>query len=236
LNAPERLFFKSATSGNRYLKARVYFYDTTTSDVSLGDEYFHSDSMYELDVSPAIFPSGASPIEKYEVWLEDGADPPVLKSEIRTYLIDFEFYRNEQHFIFRNSLGEYDTVRCTGRLKRQSEFDREVFTNDDNERQPLSNLLDATYIAETGSIPGDHARWLEDLMISKEVYWLLNSRAVPIIITSKKMNEITDDQRRFNLQFEFSVAGIDSFYSMPKAKPLDFGVVGNNNNNTIIDA
>jgi hypothetical protein len=237
LKAPERLYFYNDTPRPIYLKFKIYFSDgttfTTTNPVFLTVQAV-AGRVYELDCSAGLFPNPASPIEKYEVWLETSGEERI--SEIRTFNIDHTFYRNEQHFIFRNSLGGFDTVRCTGRLKRQSEFDRQVFIDNDNERHPLTNLLDANYVTETGSIPADHARWLEDLMLSKEVSWLLNSRAVPVIITSKKMNEITDDQRRFNLSFEFSIASLDSFYSMPQLNDAILGELSGNNNTGNINA
>lgn len=237
LNAPECLYFYNTIPRTIYLKFKVYFHDGSTSTTTNpGFLTFQAVAgrVYELDCSAGLFPNPASKIEKYEVWIETTGDERI--SEIRTFIIDYTFYRNVQYFIFCNSLGGFDTIICTGRLKRQSEIDREIFIDDDNERHPLTSLLDANYVIETGSIPADHARWLEDLMLSKEVYWLANQRVLPILITSKKMSEITDDQRRFNLSFEFSTASLDSFYSMPKAKDVFFEAIGTNNNNTIIDA
>jgi len=237
LNSPERLFFYNSTPRTIYLKFKVYFSDGTTSTTT-NPSFLTFQAMagrvYELDCSAGIFPYLASPIEKYEVWIETTGD--VRISEIRTYSIDYTYYRNVQYFMFCNSLGGFDTLICTGRLKRQSEIEREFFIDDENKRHPLTSLLDANYVIETGSIPADHARWLEDLMLSKEVHWLVNQQTLPILITSKKMNEITDDQRRFNLSFEFSIASQDSFYSMPKAKDIFMEAIGTSNNNTIIYA
>lgn len=234
LSSPERLYFFNVMAQQIYLRAKVYFYDNTTSDVLIDQISGSANSIYELDTSPAIFPRPVSPIEKYEIWVSNAALD--VLSEVRTYNMNYTYYRNEQFFLFRNSLGGYDTARFTGRLKRQPEIEREIFMNEDNERSQLSNLMDAVYVSESGSIPGDHARWLEDMMMSREVYWLLNSRAIPIIVSNKKLDPVTDDQRRFNLTFDFSVATIENYYSTPKGRSVITGEIGNNNNNSVIDA
>jgi len=233
LSSTERLYFYNNANRTIYLKFKVYFYDGTTSTTTNPDFLTIQavvGKVYEFDTSAGFFPNPTSPIEKYEVWLETTDDERI--SEIRTYQVDYTFYRNEQHFIFRNSLGEFDTVRCTGRLKRQGEFNRETFTDDDNERHQLTNLIDATYSIETGSIPGDHARWLEDMMLSKEVYWLTQNQSLPIIVTNKKSTEQVDDQRRFNVSFDFALSAIETYSAAPSTRNAVLEeLTGNNNGN-----
>jgi len=230
LNAPERLYYFAPSAGQIYIRSKVYFYDGTTANVLIGYHYALSKTVYEIDCSGIVFPSATSPIEKYEIWLSD-IDENIL-SEIRTFIIDHTFYRNEQHFIFRNSLGGYDTVRCTGRLKRQGEIDRETFTDDDNYRHSLNNVMEITYTAETGSISAEMFRWLDDLMLSKEAWWLTGGRALPVIITNKKSTELVDDQRRFNISFDFSLSALETYSAAPSTRNAVLEeLTGNNNGN-----
>ena len=237
-STPERLYFFLTYNTIIFLYAKCYFEDGTSSADILIDDFDASQGyVYELDVSSVIFPESTSPINYYEIWLVNDTEQAGNMSEVRTFVMYHNQYRSVNNFMFRNSQGGYDKLRCTGRLHRHPEIERDLFTDGDNERKVMTGLMDPKYTISTGSLTGDEARWLEDFMISTEHYWLLNNRSVPIIITSKKMTQLSDDQRRFTLTFEFSVSALEEFYATPQELQ---GVIGstsaNNNNNNYINA
>lgn len=212
-NTPERLYFYKNPEYESYVKRREYYSDG--SDV----EYIHAEIPYASDVYEIICSANTLAIPgttlvKFDIYVVDNDDN--VMSDIKTFVVDHTYYRNEHYFIFRNSLGGYDTLRCTGVLKYKPEFERETFTNDDDETSTVQVLMEQVYEANTGSLTSDMALWMNDFMLSKEVYWLRENVAHKIVVTSKKKTVISDTDRRFNIEFEFSLAAKDKYHSTPE--------------------
>lgn len=108
--------------------------------------------------------------------------------------------------MYRNRLGGYDLLRCVGRMVSEGKIDRETFEDETKTRYNYSNVIEQIFTANTGSISAETIHDLDELLLSAEVYWLRENVLTPIIITQKKGEKLTDDQRRFNLSFEFSIA------------------------------
>lgn len=212
--APERLYYFNTATRTIVLKASKIYSDGTSATVTIGSLSAVAGRVYELDCSFSNFAQGELQTEAYNIWLENSGSTVI--SEIFTFQVDHRYYDNEQHFIFRNSLGGYDCLRTTGRNLRSLEIDRETFENEDKMRSMLENIAETNYVANTGSITADTMRWLDDLMLSTEAYWLNFFRPLAIVINNKKKETVDDIQRRFNLTFEFSLANLESFYTTPQ--------------------
>lgn len=212
LRTPERMYFYNSASRSILLKSTKRYTDGTSSTVTL---YTRSCEVgvVEIDCSFANFASGTVKIEQYDIWLESGG---VRISETRSFVPDYRYYRNEDHLVFRNSLGGYDTLRCTGRRTSLPEFDRETFEDDNKLMQALENLITSKFELNTGSLDADAAAWLDELFLSREVFWITGGRLITILITGNKKNPTTDDQLRFSFDIEFRFSTIEQFYSMPE--------------------
>jgi hypothetical protein len=208
-NTPERLFFFKNVGYESYVK-RVEHYSNGT-EVS----YIHEEIPFAAGVYEIVCTANRNlPLVSMDFYVVDNDDE--VTSEIKTFVIDHTYYRHEYYFMFRNSLGAYDTLRCTGVLKYKPEFDRETFTNDDDETGTLQVLMEQVYEANTGSLTADMALWINDFMLSKEVYWLKDNVAYQVVVSSKKKTAIADDDRRFTVDFEFSIAAKDKYFSVPE--------------------
>lgn len=210
---PERLYFFNYSGFEASAVRKNYWSDGSTTTALLVN-ILMTTSIQEILVSPGTVETGSLKLVKYEIYVIESSDDPT--SETRTYVVDHTYYRNEHYFIFRNSLGGYDTLRCTGVLKYKPEFDRETFTNDDDETSTVQVLMEQVYEANTGSLTSDMALWMNDFMLSKEVYWLRENVAHKIVVTSKKKTVISDTDRRFNIEFEFSLSAKDKYHSTPE--------------------
>lgn len=209
-NSPVRLFYYSIAAETFSVKAKIFRNDGTDETVTISTHNATVHTIYEIDTTLSHIIAPGSNIWRYDVWVEAGGD---IRSLAFEYHIDSRHYDNEQHFIFRNSYGGYDTVRTTGRFTRSPEIMRDEFTDDNYKVRALLNLETTNYTANTGSVSAGEKRWLDDLLLSKEVYWISGNRPTPIVITSSKTTPETDNQRRFNLQFDFKLSHSEEYHS-----------------------
>ena len=213
LRTPERLYFFNQSGVAGIVMAKKYYANNDDDEVTIG-VVEDAVSVFEIICSANTFTTGEHALVKYKIWIEDG-DGNAL-SEEKWYYVDQIFYPYEYYFLFRNSLGGYDTLRITGRMKYKPEFDRTSFENDDDETNALQVLMEQVYECNTGSITPDMTAWMNDFLLSKEVYWLYQNVSYPIFITSKKKTPVNDTDRRFNVEFEFSLSAKEKFYGIPE--------------------
>lgn len=205
-NCPERLYYYNESARTVNLQSKKYFASGSTITETVGSKALDAGQVYEInaDILNPEIPTESGTIVKYDLWLAL-ADGTAI-SETKTFVIDYRYYRNTDYFYFRNSLGGYDLLRCTGRRTREQLVEREEFEDESRNRRQYYNVMEETFTANTGSISREMMGWLHDFMISREVYWIRDNEAVPVIVTSKKKTPTTDDQRRFNLEFDFAIA------------------------------
>lgn len=204
-NCPERLYFYNETARTVNLQSKKYFTSGSTITETVGSAGLLSGQVYEInaDILGSAVPD-AGTVVKYDLWLATPDGTSI--SETKTYLLDYRYYRNTDYFYFLNSLGGYDLLRCTGRRENTQVIERQEFEDEDRNRRQYYNVLEETYTANTGSISREMEAWLNDFMLSRDVYWIRDGEAVPVIITSKKKTPTQDDQRRFNLSFDYAIA------------------------------
>ncbi len=215
-NSPERLYYFNVAAGTITLNAQKFYEDGTSQVVTLGSIAATANTVYEIDCGHGNFGQGTLRIESYDIYIANAGG--TLISEKVNFKVNFKYADNEQHFLFRNSLGGFDTLRCTGRLTRGLEVDRETFEDSDRQRANYRNTAEIPYTANTGSITAEMFTWLDDMLLSGEVYWLNYFRAIPIVLTGSKKTPVDDDQRRFSLTFEFELANLTEYYSVPSSQ------------------
>lgn len=206
VDANERLFFYNKTARKIKLKSVVETNETTLMPVTI-ESFSASEGIYEIRaniVQTAAPPTESGYITGYRIFLTDEANNVICKSI--NYSIDYRYYRHQEYFVYRNRLGGYDLLRCVGRTVSEGKIDRETFEDETKTRYNYSNVIEQIFTANTGSISAETIHDLDELLLSAEVYWLRENVLTPIIITQKKGEKLTDDQRRFNLSFEFSIA------------------------------
>lgn len=204
-SAIERFYFFNTAGSIAKIKFRLYFNDGSIQIINDTIIYGALSRVYEIDAGyRQAWDQFPSKIWKYQIWIADANDAQVTVS--KTFIIDHSYYRNEQQFAFLNSLGAYDFIRCTGRLISKPTFERSEFEDEDRNRLQFLNIIENNYTANTGSVSLQIASWLDELFLSRQVFWLVDNAMMPVIITSSKKTQISDDQRRFNISFDFSLS------------------------------
>ncbi len=199
------------------LMATAYYDDETTATEELmnltGVVY---GGMYQVPAGP--FNTGVLAIDseknlvRYDLWLRDQDDEDV--SEVRSYMITQTTPPNTRYFMFLTSLGAYEVIRTTGIAERTVEFQNEIiekhltedYSATDGQFQSGDKTLQARSRYSSGWITGRYAQlWLEymqDFMLSNQVYEITGGQRVPVIIQSRSMPLKPDrDNKRF-VRFE----------------------------------
>lgn len=150
---------------------------------------------------------------KYEVFVLYGNSGGQRVTEIKTFLIDSNCYRNSFRFEWVNKLGGIDGFTFTGKYTRNSDIKKEVFKRSLNstrtipERQTttLNVTSEEIHSVNSGIVNKATRDWLEELLESPEVYLIVDSYRLPIQVNTKfGFEKLGEDS--FNINFEFALA------------------------------
>lgn len=197
------------------LKVRMIFTDgqcmivtkPTRDSVSQYEVYVMPTGFTELDLEQ--YETEELIIASYDVWLENQASERL--SEIRTYVLANEYRRNLVELMLANSLGGFDCIGLTGsyELGLETSFDNVEVTQGRSyqvtEPARFKTNLEGqrTLTANTGWILPDEFDYVQEILLSKQIY-LVNDRAlVPLTLTSKKVVYSKLDDRLRGLKLEF---------------------------------
>jgi hypothetical protein len=173
-------YFNHQGSGTLTLWAKIYFSDSTTTEQQMLSKVDIIQQVY-------IFPAGytqvgiddvnpAKTVTKYELYakhLETG-----YTSERRTYILDRNYYRNNNYFLFLNRLGGFDTIWCRGEVEKKGVYERDFFSrilptayaNSDAETESLSNGNNFEYVFNTGWISLDYLNYMDEFFDTTRIY------------------------------------------------------------------
>lgn len=134
-------------------------------------------------------------------------DPPIISaiSETRTYLFDKRSYRYEPvHIAFLNSLGQFDYYCFTLASRTNVNVDRKTYQKilmpNYTVGQRGSTVYDMnaskSIKVQSNYMNQEESNWMEELLISKEVYELDGSTYIPIVITtnSSEIKKVVNDK------------------------------------------
>ncbi len=185
-------------------------------------------SVYIIPAGPANLPGLQSEnkvVSNYTLWLQD-ADGHRL-SELKTYLMDEKPRRNVKHFLFKNSLGGFDSIRCIGISQHTLTVARESvqkFTSWDyswetGEVKTISISADGEMAVSTGWISADVLDYLHDFYVSKEIYIIEKGKYLPVQLVSKDLIHHKDDDTLKAHTFKIKrLYNKDKYSRMPAVK------------------
>jgi hypothetical protein len=143
-------------------------------------------------------------------------------SEVKAFQLDSDFYENERQFLFRNSFSAYDIVRFTGQMEMTAEFERQVgnrvitdeVTGINAPGRMFLNTETQNMKTSSGWIPLAEKKHLRDMLLSREVYEIIDGKLYPIVIkTSKAQQMLSDAVTLHSLEIEYERAYNDTFWS-----------------------
>lgn len=223
--AKEKLYFLFQESDDMDLLCKMTFNDETEQTITLINNLSVSAySVYEFLLSFSLlglsdYETGKT-IEKYEVWIRNNTDDII--SEVRTYELDENDYFNERLFLFKNSFGNYEYLRCTGVFERENEFNRDLIETENLEGYTSKSYQKKNYHIEReqsfsgniGYVDKNYKAYLDDFCGSNEVYEIKGDLIFPVILTNKRVFQYKDDETLYDMEFEYSRAYTDLYFSM----------------------
>lgn len=211
----EKLYYLLQEPVSQLILRRAYFFTNGTGNhsepvASIEDPAVKQ--VYELTITPFVqnVPGWETNLLDYfQVWMEDEKMNRI--SEIRTYRMDYTRYENPRLFFFRNSLGGYDTLRTTGNQEDSLEYDRTTvdletgsgFTEQDHRFSQFTVTEIRVFKANTGWITPENSAWIRDFFLSRQVYQILRTKLVPIVITTTQVVHRRDRRELYSLDFEY---------------------------------
>ena len=235
---PEKLFFylgAAPSYGIARIAYTVYFTDGTHATGALPEIEVQPNDVVELSIGysalnlDTTYPTQT--VSSWSVWFQ-GAEGTAIEetpvytffdvSEKRTFVLDPAYYENERIFIFQNSFGKaWDVVRFTGKGYADIALEFLSATNENTSEVTFYNAPSVKFAASelqklrvnSGWVTKEMKDYFRELLLSKEVYELIDDQIFPVIITTDKSKEhLVDDQYLYNLEIEYDRAYRDFFF------------------------
>jgi len=177
------------------LTLRLYrYYDdgsedsTALSVMAIGDVQYMTTYNVPVGAKQLGITELTKKVVKYVVWLNN-QDGEIL-SELKTYVIDWRYYREQRYVLFRNSLGAYDSLGLTGDFSVSVNMSR-----DESERyKPYLSLPSFSEVEvskvtgsreiriNTGWLNKNERDWLEELALSEDIFLVTDRAYIPLVI------------------------------------------------------
>jgi hypothetical protein len=196
-------YYYDGTSGIK-TQVKLFFDDGTTSVNYITSIYTSHNNCVQIlpagfsQLNLSTYEVGGITIIKYQLKLVDASN--VAISDMREYLLDENEYDNARYFLYKNSIGGYDTIRFLGDAENTLDMDFDLnerflasgFTSQDGQRVKSSISFTQAMEVSTGLIDKELKISLQDLLISPDVYEIVDGKFVSIQILNK------DNEKIFN--------------------------------------
>ncbi|WP_353183596.1 hypothetical protein [Parapedobacter lycopersici] len=212
-----------ANRSNVDVRVKVFFSDNTEATYTAYQ--FAAISRYRR----IIVPSGMKQLgvhlqddEKvpagYDVWLESAG---VSLSEVMRFSINYRYEPYTRFFVFENSFGSYEGKYVYGRKSKGYKIVQESavitrvadFRLEDGESVDYDIHLTDSEKVNTGYGTRRQMRGFRDFFLSTEKYAFKNGRYYPITLVSRDINEFSDGNNLFALEFEVGSRYSDELFT-----------------------
>jgi|GEM_PF-3762914 len=221
-------FFFTQPAANLQLRARITWFDTQSQMAPLTvvvasvpvSQYQILELSFSFDQLGFAQLQPQRRVQKFELYLSDTSGTAI--SEKRHYYLD---YRSEPHthaFIWRNSFGMYDTELFFGSYQESVTLEKKIFSVVNrfvfNILAPQTQVLESTLVEKVEASSGwfedpEKAHWLKELLLSKEVYEVVDGVLHPVVITSGDVFVGTRGISLHNIAFSYTRAFTDEHFS-----------------------
>ncbi len=225
LEQPEFLYWINLTGSDIAIRLRIdiYYTDGDQSDFKVSpitalswQKYYIGVGYNALNINAAL--RGGKPCAYYTASVINAAGDRI--SAIYTYQI--EDYREwPRYFIYRNSLGGFQTVYTWGKGQPETAFTKEVVKKQVSQAKAAvsgsqleTNIrLQTNTSVNTGYTTARDIKNLKDFFASEEKYLVENGRYIPVEITSDNLKETMDGENLHAAEFTYATLYDDSVYT-----------------------
>jgi hypothetical protein len=165
-------------------------------------------------------------VQSYQVWLSNESNGRL--SEIRTYYVNRDIEPNRLYLVYANSLGGFDTLRCTGQSSRQLTVKgipaqralEPSYLPSSAELFSLNRFGERTITVATGLLDGDHLDYLSELALTDELYVVTQEGLVNLVPTETPLALRSDDEDLSGRVFSFRYGKTEVGFSALPAAPM----------------
>jgi hypothetical protein len=194
------LVFTDATTATKTITASTQALKGQVVEIEAGHNF------HDLDTWIATNHPGKT-LASYTAKILDGATSLCPDHK---YLVDDTYYPHRREFIFRNSLGAYDTFVATGQSETEIQYEYELANVPywpQNANMALHRNLradtDPTIKANTGHISKDKLEWLTEFFTSTDVWEILSGKLIPVVLKPAGIVQRRDKSGLYHADFEY---------------------------------
>lgn len=203
---PEVLYFLAPSAATYAPTVAIIFTDGTTGS--------HSPV---LSITPAALQVASLPVGYAALGLA-AVDPTktvasyivTIGGKTRAYQMDYTAYNDVRYLIFRTSLGGYDVLPCTGEVDSVTETTRNI-ANRVYDAEATARISRYAYQIDhnevekvnTGWLLPNEKRWLNDLLISEDVWEMLGGVLRPVLIRNSDLDRTERNYEPGSVEIEF---------------------------------
>lgn len=207
LDSPERASFLFA-GGTANLVINVIFTDGTSGQLIETIESTDP-AILEIYCGPANL-AGSFPgktISKISYILDQAG----TLSEVRSLKVESQVYEYQRHFLFKNSFGQYEYIRFTGKGTSRNEYEREkgvIYPQYPRELLTPSMVESSVtesriQTANSGWISEDMKTFFSDFLLSRQKLELIDGKLYPVILNTNKFLTRDDTEDLVSLDIEY---------------------------------
>jgi len=180
--------------------------------------------VYCLPLTPSIILTDADPTRLFALNADAAICQP-LKLEK-----DYRPVYGGHQLIYRTSLGALDTITLRGEADFENDYQRSQYAQVAFPDEYANGLLrgrlgqqraieQRSIKAATGFLSKYRADSLADLLLSEEVYEVMNGKLVPVIVNTSNVKLYSNSDRLFALEIQYSPAYSSQYYTPVLALP-----------------
>ena len=159
-------------------------------------------------------------VSSWDIFLVDKNGNTV--SELRSFVMDYTPHEYQRNFFFRNSFSAYESVRMIGESEVNVDYERVVgsqvrvseFTRTYPPLKQFSVAEIQSFKTNSGWVSKDVKNVLREMLLSMELYEVVDDNFLPVLITSTKLTAFfKDGEYLYNLEMEYQRAYKDEYFS-----------------------
>lgn len=216
---PEKLYYIVMKAGISQIKItiKIYYSDGTNSGNQIAATLTANQyRIYELLVGYGMLNIGnyapSKTVTSYDVWVADQNNAVI--SEIKSFFVDADYYEINRYFMYRNSLGVFETFWATGKGSKEVAIDKEFITVpvsadyalDERALKQSSSERAVTYQCNTGFKTRDMINYAPEFLESPDVYVLDKLYAYPVNILAGDYSLEVDKEGIYHVDFTYEFA------------------------------
>lgn len=213
------LYFLHTNENTRELKLRfsVVFSDETTADYYGSSISVDANQLVQFDASTQVVldlaDSSGKTIDKYSVSVVFEENSVITSiSESRSFKLNYLPFENTRQIVFRNSFGTFDQLLLKGSSSIIGTAEKLTAAQQANyDASPIPDKVvwhakgRQLLTTETGYLTTEELIWLNELLISKEIYEINGNTQTQLRLVTEKLPQYDDSSYFISAVLEFDV-------------------------------